>query len=167
MRGGRASPPFSSPWGWLRSPLGMPGTCLRRSMGVEDFARRVSPAEGTSALALVHFLVAFACISMDTHALATHVRTTTTTRRLTQAFLHCVASCRTSAVAMMGERDLNGVGSARRRRDRRLRSHLRHERVAIAMAVSEAQHHSAQRQKSERAGAWRPGVLEDPGPPHA
>ena len=29
-RGGRASPPFSTPWGWLRSPLGTPGTCSRR-----------------------------------------------------------------------------------------------------------------------------------------
>ena len=39
-RGGRASQPVSSPWGWLIMPPGMPGTC--------------SPAEGTSALALVH-----------------------------------------------------------------------------------------------------------------
>ena len=38
-----------------------------------------------------------------------------------------------------------GTGCARRRRERRLRSHLRHEQMAVAMA-------SAQRQKTARAG---------------
>ena len=45
-----------------------------------------------------------------------------------------------------------GTGSARRRRERRLRSHLRHERMAIAMALAESTHHSAQRQEMARAG---------------
>ena len=45
-----------------------------------------------------------------------------------------------------------GTGSARRRRQRRLRSHLRHERMAVAMALAEPTHHSAQRQKTARAG---------------
>ena len=41
------------------------------------------------------------------------------------------------------ERDEGGgTGSARRRRERRLRSMLRHERMAVAMAVAEATHHS-------------------------
>ena len=55
---------------------------------------------------------------------------------------------------MMGERDDagGGTGSARRRRERRLRSHLRHERMAVAMALAESTHHSAQRQKTARAG---------------
>ena len=43
-------------------------------------------------------------------------------------------------VAMMsGERD---AGSARRRRDRRLRSWLRHERMTVAAELSAALHHS-------------------------
>ena len=33
-----------------------------------------------------------------------------------------------------------------------LRSHLRHERMAVAMALAESTHHSAQRQKTARAG---------------
>ena len=45
-----------------------------------------------------------------------------------------------------------GTGCARRRRERRLRSHLRHERMAVAMALAESTHHSAQRQKTARAG---------------
>ena len=45
-----------------------------------------------------------------------------------------------------------GTGSARRLRQRRLRSHLRHERMAVAMALAESTHHSAQRQKTARAG---------------
>ena len=55
---------------------------------------------------------------------------------------------------MMAARDEagGGTGSARRRRERRLRSHLRHERMAVAMALAESTHHSAQRQKTARAG---------------
>ena len=47
----------------------------------------------------------------------------------------------------MAERDAAG-SSARRRRERRLRSFWRHEKMAIQMALSEAMHHSAPR------GAW-------------
>ena len=51
------------------------------------------------------------------------------------------------------ERDAGGgTGCARRRRERRLRSFLRHERMAVAMALAESQHHSAQRPKMARAG---------------
>ena len=45
-----------------------------------------------------------------------------------------------------------GTGIARRRRERRLRSTLRHERMSVAMALAESTHHSAQRQKMARAG---------------
>ena len=41
------------------------------------------------------------------------------------------------------------TGSARRRRERRLRSMLRHERMSVAMALAAATRHSAQR------GEWR------------
>ena len=49
------------------------------------------------------------------------------------------------AGAMHGAREDGdgGTGSARRRRQRRLRSFLRHERMAVAMAVAERLHHSA------------------------
>ena len=55
---------------------------------------------------------------------------------------------------MMAARDEagGGTGSARLWRQRRLRSHLRHERMAVAMALAESTHHSAQRQKTARAG---------------
>ena len=43
----------------------------------------------------------------------------------------------------MAERDAGGVGSAQRRRERRLRSMLRHERQSVAMALAEALHHSS------------------------
>ena len=54
----------------------------------------------------------------------------------------------------MAERDDagGGTGSARRRRERRLRSFLRHERMSVAKALAESTHHSAQRQKTARAG---------------
>ena len=45
-----------------------------------------------------------------------------------------------------------GTGSARRRRERRLRSMLRHERMTVAMALAERLHHSAQR--PEMARVW-------------
>ena len=45
------------------------------------------------------------------------------------------------------------AGAARRRRERRLRSMLRHERMTVAMALAEALHHTAPRgQKTARAG---------------
>ena len=43
-----------------------------------------------------------------------------------------------------------------RRRERRLRSMLRHERMAVAMALAESTHHSAQRLKTARAGGHVP-----------
>ena len=50
------------------------------------------------------------------------------------------------------EREVGGgTGSARRRRERRLRSMLRHERMAVAMALAEALHHSSGPKVMERA----------------
>ena len=73
----------------------------------------------------------------------------------------------------MSERD--GTSSARRRRERRLRSWLRHERMTVAMALAEAHHHSAPKVgafshvvprelKTASAVAARPGCLQDPEP---
>ena len=59
----------------------------------------------------------------------------------------------TLAVDMLlhGERD---TGAARRRRERRLRSMLRHERMTVAMALAEFSHHSSRGQRMARAGVW-------------
>ena len=46
----------------------------------------------------------------------------------------------------------DGEGAARRRRERRLRSWLRHERLSVAMALSEFKHHSSRGQRKDRAG---------------
>ena len=47
------------------------------------------------------------------------------------------------------------AGAAHRRRERRLRSMLRHERMSVAMALAEASHHTAPRgQRTARAGVW-------------
>ena len=45
-----------------------------------------------------------------------------------------------------------GTGSARRRRERRLRQFLRHERLSVAMALSEKMHHTSRGQRKDRAG---------------
>ena len=46
-----------------------------------------------------------------------------------------------------------GTGSARRRRERRLRAHLRYARMSVAMALAETSHHAApQGQTKARAG---------------
>ena len=47
-----------------------------------------------------------------------------------------------------------GTSSARRRRERRLRSMLRHERMTVAMALAESTHHSSRGQTIARAGVW-------------
>ena len=67
--------------------------------------------------------------------------------------------------------DLAG-GAARRRRERRLRSWLRHERMTVRMELAAALHHSAgpetndavRSQKTVSSRGVRPGVLQDPAP---
>ena len=51
------------------------------------------------------------------------------------------------------------AGAARRRRERRLRQFLRHERLSVAMALAEFTHHAAPRgQTMARAGGWVRGA---------
>ena len=68
-----------------------------------------------------------------------------------------------------------GTSSARRRRERRLHSWAKHERMTVAIALAEALHHSApkvraepynapQSQMTARAAGTRPGGLQDPEP---
>ena len=78
-----------------------------------------------------------------------HVRTTTTTtttRRLTQtrvAFFFCVTVMFPNpADGLCADRAHGTVGAARRRRDRRLRAFLKHERMAVAMNMATIHHHS-------------------------
>ena len=67
------------------------------------------------------------------------------------------------------------AGAAMRRRERRLRSWAKHERMTVAMALAENLHHSRQKvegveheglraQKTARATGARPGVLTEPEP---
>ena len=67
------------------------------------------------------------------------------------------------------------AGSAMRRRERRLRSWAKHERMTVAMALAENLHHSRQKvegdehdglraQKTARVTGARPGVLTEPEP---
>ena len=76
----------------------------------------------------------------------------------------------------MAERDGSGVGSARRRREWRLRSWLRHERMTVAAELAVALHHSRgvgpavlhealRGQTPASSVGRRPGVLKEPVPP--
>ena len=56
-----------------------------------------------------------------------------------------------SADGSCADRAHGSTGSARRRRERRLRGYLRYARMSVEMALAECQHHSAQRQKKARA----------------
>ena len=48
--------------------------------------------------------------------------------------------------------DVGGATGAARRRQRRLRQFLRHERLSVAMALSELKHHTSRGQRKDRAG---------------
>ena len=48
--------------------------------------------------------------------------------------------------------DVGGATGAARRRQRRLRQFLRHERQSVAVAIAESQHHTSRGQKTARAG---------------
>ena len=52
---------------------------------------------------------------------------------------------------MMAGGDVDGEGAARRRRQRRLRSWLKHERQSVAMALAEYTHHASRGQTRARA----------------
>ena len=52
-----------------------------------------------------------------------------------------------------------GTGSARRRRERRHRQFLRHERLSVAMALSETKHHTSRGQRKDRAWGEARDVL--------
>ena len=85
---------------------------------------------------------------MDIHT--RHNVSATTTTRLSVPRVLFFAS---PAVGM----DLSeqpGSGAAQRRRQRRLRSWLRHERMTVAMALAERTHHSSRGQTIARAGVW-------------
>ena len=102
-------------------------------------------------------LGACSCVHIDRDMFrCTIVRTTTTTRRLTQtrvSFSCCVTVMfRNSADVFCADRALGSFGSAKRRRERRLRAMLRHERQTVAMALAEKLHHSSRGQKMPRAG---------------
>ena len=58
----------------------------------------------------------------------------------------CAACVRKTLAVFMsnGERDFD-IGSARRKRERRLRCFLRHEEIAVRMALARATHHAVQR----------------------
>ena len=48
----------------------------------------------------------------------------------------------------------SALTAARRRRERRLRQFLRHERLSVAMALSGKKHHTSRGQRKDRAGEW-------------
>ena len=74
------------------------------------------------------------------------------------------------------DRALGSCGSAKRRRERRLRAMLRHERQTFAMELAAALHHSRdggretyyglRAPKTASSGGRRPGVLKEPEPPN-
>ena len=69
-----------------------------------------------------------------------------------------------SAVDMM---NVDIASAAQRRRERRLRQFLRHERLSVAMALPEKKHHTSRGQRKDRAGRWVRDVLHGqvPGAP--
>ena len=61
----------------------------------------------------------------------------------------------------------HATGTARRRRERRLRAYLRYTRMSVALAVAEATHHTAPRgQRTARAGGGPRDVLHGRVPEH-
>ena len=72
--------------------------------------------------------------------------------------------------------NVDGAGAAKRRRERRLRAMLRHERQTVAMELAAALHQSRdggrdtynglRAPKTASSGGWRPGVLKEPEPPN-
>ena len=83
---------------------------------------------------------------MDRHICECFSKTTTTGVYPKRALFFCVTCCG------MDLSEQPSSGAAQRRRQRRLRSMLRHERMSVAMALAEMLHHSSQGQRMARAG---------------
>ena len=79
-------------------------------------------------------------------------------RLLVASGLRLVSSClsRCSRVGRAGGawHLPDATGAAMRRRQRRLRSWLRHDRMTVAMALAKSTHHTSRGQKHARAGVW-------------
>ena len=102
------------------------------------FSRVVSPAEGAGALAPARFLNSLhACVDMDRHvfviALSAPLPLLPTTGSDRFVLLFCAVSCCLSPVVDMSVRGDHGSGAAKRRRERRLRMHRRHEQLTLRM----------------------------------
>ena len=87
---------------------------------------------------------------VDIHALNAHSETTTTTT--TTGVSPKRAHCFVASPFLMDPSEQPISGAAQRRRQRRLRSMLRHERMFVAMALAEKLHHSSRGQRMARAG---------------
>ena len=72
----------------------------------------------------------------------TTTTTTTTTTRLRQVCEHVVVRCDLMAESSCRPRMVDGDGAAKRRRQRRLRSWLRHEQQTVAAVLATVSHHS-------------------------
>ena len=57
-----------------------------------------------------------------------------------------------TALAVDAVMDVGRVSAARKRRERRLRQFLRHERLSVAIALSEKKHHTSRGQRKDKAG---------------
>ena len=97
--------------------------------GVGSFVRLVSPAEGVSALALTHFNSCMRAFGWPDTPVQHTVRTTTTT---TQGSCRLLTICAGDFCCAFMWSQFNGehAGAAMRRRQRRLRQWLRHERLS-------------------------------------
>ena len=83
-----------------------------------------------------------------------HVRTTTTTQAVfAQEFPLSVCCLQENSFKLSVSMDVDSApGAAMRRRQRRLRQFLRHERLSVAMALAEKLHHTFRGQRFARAG---------------
>ena len=137
----------------------------------------VAGTPGACSQVFCHPIRCMRCAFLSTETCSLHEARTTPTTQSTQVkgnhnnSVWALISFVSSGRAMECER----VGAAKRRRERRLRSWAKHERMTVAMALAENLHHSRQKveggehdglraQKTVRAAGARPGVLTEPEP---
>ena len=141
---------FSSPWGWLISPMGVPGSCSFRH-GHRDSRWSIQPKEPVCAhwsfklVARMH-ASGQTCAFSHNHHNPPHKFSPQVLPLFAQRHFVMMDFMWTASMA-------EHAGAAKRRRERRLRAHLRYARMSVAMALAESNHHAAPReQKTARAG---------------
>ena len=119
---------------------------LSRARGCQGRRELYSQVTRHHLVSVTAFCIDRCGVTIHTHQVVSQTTTTTTDVYPKRAFSFVCVTC------MMDPGGQPSRSAAQRRRERRLRSMLRHERMSVAMALADKLHHPSRGQRMARAG---------------